>query len=508
MAGIDSTVKFLLRTDEIDGSQNFHDASASAHVVTAHDHAQVDTDLKVFTASALFDGTGDYLSMPDSADWDFAGDDFTIDFWFRANSVSASLGFFQQYEDDDNLAGLTWSMSNNLVFFVVAGGVATIGVSGAWTPVVDTWYHIAIVRHGNDWSLYVDGVDITDSGSPDSRSVPNLSASFLIGDFITDDINHRYMNGWLDEFRVSKGIARWTANFTPPTRAYSPIRYARGLAASNHRGGGVSRGLADFDLELNTVSARALAQNDHRGHGAGRGIAQFDFLVKQYARGLAQFDIRSTTKGRVRAENDHRGDRTSRGAGSLFDARTLTGWQIYARNIATGTVTNLGWTDEGNLTLSGVALADATYDIEARPYGNYWHDARSAVRMRVVISGGDVAAAVPPPVRNLRARPFSAWGRDILWTWWEDFNTTTPADFALWFADASPVDTSGDPDAVREARAAGQTHLHRYAQTAAKVVAICARDSSEVKGPVSELVLSYPSGTIAGPASQWGSDHA
>jgi len=179
------------------------------------------------------------------------------------------------------------------------------------------------------------------------------------------------------------------------------------------------------------------------------------------------------------------------------------GWMIYARDVATGTITELGFIESGETTLSA-SLADGTYDIEARPNGNYWDDCRVAKVMRVTVSGGAVSAEAPVPVSNLAAKDLKKYGRDITWTWFSTFGASDPHDFAIWISDTSPVVTSGDPDYTMIAGVAGRVHLFRYAQVAAKYVAVCARDSSGNKGAVSELTLDYPSGSISGPDVQWG----
>jgi len=210
-------------------------------------------------------------------------------------------------------------------------------------------------------------------------------------------------------------------------------------------------------------------------------------------------------------------DQVSSKACNVFDVRSSSssrnvnvlssfvdkGWMIYARDVATGDETQLGFIQSGYTTL-GASLADGLYDVEARPWGNYWNDCRVARVLRVEISGGSVVASAPVPVRRLWAEDLTKRGRDIYWNWAETFGASDPHDFALWFSDTSPVDTSGTPDKVQAAKGAGVCHMYRYAQAAAKYVAVCARDSSENKGEVSELFLDYPAGSISGPDIQWG----
>jgi hypothetical protein len=93
----------------------------------------------------------------------------------------------------------------------------------------DTWYHIAIVRYGtgiNNVYAFVNGVSQTltwHNSLAAAASMPDVGAVLTIGGSAYGGDS---LNGWIDEVRISKGIARWTANFTAPTSAYSYNAYA------------------------------------------------------------------------------------------------------------------------------------------------------------------------------------------------------------------------------------------------------------------------------------------
>ena len=168
--------------------------------------------------SCVFDGTGDYLSSADSADWQLGGGtgDFTIDCWVRFTSAASEMIFLSQRTDDnnfwqfgyDNAAGgikfLARSLSSNLV-----------NITAPLTPTINTWYHVAVVRSGNVFSVYINGT----SGASDTQSVtiPDFTSSLFIGVYPS---LVAYLNGYLDEIRISDS-ARWTTTFDPPTTDYS-----------------------------------------------------------------------------------------------------------------------------------------------------------------------------------------------------------------------------------------------------------------------------------------------
>jgi len=221
---IDSYTKLLLHMDGADASTTFTDHGATGHTVTANGDAQIDTAQKKFgTASGLFDGN-DYLQIADHADWDFGSDPFTIDFWVRFNTLPATTDdqvFWAHYEDGFNRA---WFRIYNdagtyeLRIWVYDATVLIIQREATWsTPVVDTWYHIALIRgwggNADSWAITVDGTAI-DTFTDDS-AYPALAGPVYIG-----YLSGGGLDGWMDELRISKGIARWTANFTPRADAY------------------------------------------------------------------------------------------------------------------------------------------------------------------------------------------------------------------------------------------------------------------------------------------------
>jgi hypothetical protein len=224
-AGGDGYTVLLLHGDGVDGSTVIIDSSRSGKTVTTAGNAQIDTAQSKFGGgSILLDGTGDYLTVPDSDDWYFGTGDFTIDTWIRFNALPASGDVEQicsQYTSSVNR--WRWGLWNDggtqkLGVIVRYSDKNIINVHWAWADVAtDTWYHIALVRSGNDWMMFVNGAALGAS-QEDASAIANYGGPFYIGSYGGGSY---FLNGWLDEFRISKGIARWKANFTPPAKAYS-----------------------------------------------------------------------------------------------------------------------------------------------------------------------------------------------------------------------------------------------------------------------------------------------
>lgn len=209
--GNDEFTKLLLHFDGADGSTTFIDSSASAHVMMLSGPGlnEIDTAQSVFGGSSYRKGPSTTIYAAASADWNFGTGSFTVDTWIRFASTS------RQYIFDVGINGSILVISPTTGVVEVYGPSSHVINAGSTPFSTDVWYHIALVRDGNSWTVYRDGVAY--ASATDSRSWGSSSSLFLVGQYGDGGIG---MDGWMDEFRVSKGIARWTANFTPPTRPY------------------------------------------------------------------------------------------------------------------------------------------------------------------------------------------------------------------------------------------------------------------------------------------------
>lgn len=232
IGGNDASTVSMLHLDGADASTTFTDeASAGTHTWAACGTAQIDTAQQKFgTGSALFDGNSDYIQTPYSADFNFGGNPFTWDFWVRFNSLP-TLGTivmaFLGYSDDANANRLQMYIYNGsgtyYLYMVCKTNTATAAqYNVAWTPSLNTWYHLAMVRNGTNLYMFINGTSQTltvNTACGTNNFDPSVQLPFTIG---RQDLGATYyLDGWIDEVRISKGIARWTASFTPPTEPYS-----------------------------------------------------------------------------------------------------------------------------------------------------------------------------------------------------------------------------------------------------------------------------------------------
>ncbi len=228
---VDSYVKSLLHFDGVDGAQADIDYSGQNHVLTFNGNAQLDTAQKVFgLSSLLLDGSGDNVSAPNHSDWDIGTGALTVDFRVRfpsfnklVSKVFVSAGGVGHTIDVNGWSCLyigNATPSGYLAFYTVNGGTDNDGAF--WLPSINTWYHVAFVREADGtMHLFVDGVEQTiNVGTGTNTKNVTTSSLLKIG---SNHENGHYLNGWMDEIRISKGIARWTSNFTPPPYPYHRI---------------------------------------------------------------------------------------------------------------------------------------------------------------------------------------------------------------------------------------------------------------------------------------------
>jgi len=218
-----SSVSLLLNGNGIDGSTTFTDNSSYGHTVTPGGDTQISTTQRKFGgASMYFDGSGDYLSIPDDIPDDtslhLGSDNFTFEFWTYLNSTNGNF-INKRVNTSANVQYLYFFMSGgSLVLYATSNGsswdIASNFNFGNTTLSTGQWYHIALVRSGTEIATYVNGIKSPNTITT-SAAIHNGSTNPLR---IAGDVPYNsYLNGYIDDFRLTQGVARYTSNFTPPT---------------------------------------------------------------------------------------------------------------------------------------------------------------------------------------------------------------------------------------------------------------------------------------------------
>jgi hypothetical protein len=197
-----------------------YDATAKNDLETVG-NAQISTTQSKFGGSSMyFDGTGDYLYAPNSQQYVFGSGDFTIEFWLYLNSAPASGNFVILYD----LRPASTQGAYPVIY--VDNSTATIKywvssadrITGSNLS-INTWYHVAVSRVASQTKMFVNGTQV---GSTYADSNSYLSSQLVIG-ASAFSLGTQALNGYINDLRITKGYARYTTGFTPPTAAF-PIQ--------------------------------------------------------------------------------------------------------------------------------------------------------------------------------------------------------------------------------------------------------------------------------------------
>lgn len=225
--GNDSNTKLLMHFTGANGSTTFSDSSPAAHgnaSLSGSGTTTIVTEQFKFQGSSVKQASGgdNRLTYSDHADWQLGGGtgNFTVDMWAYADTYPGSAaGLFAQWADNSNFYQLTMNSTGFLTFQVRSGGSNLVNYTTATTAFpLDQWNHVAVVRNGNVFTTYLNGV--AKGTQTAAITIPNYSASlWILVDAGPFGWGGNTTNGYVDEFRISD-VARWTADFTPPTAAY------------------------------------------------------------------------------------------------------------------------------------------------------------------------------------------------------------------------------------------------------------------------------------------------
>ena len=178
-------------------------------------NAQISTSVKKYgTGSMYFDGTGDYLKIPYSPNLQFGTGAYTLEFWLNTSSVSQWLVF-----NAENNSGIRlYVQSNGTLELDEQVANADNNIYSTATVNDGVWHHIALSRAGGAGTkMFVDGIYQSQQASAYNF---NDSVPYYIG---TRSNLSGFLTGYIDDLRITKGYARYTANFTPPTAAFPNI---------------------------------------------------------------------------------------------------------------------------------------------------------------------------------------------------------------------------------------------------------------------------------------------
>jgi len=218
-AAIYSTATYTVPTSPLSATSNtafltcqnltFTDNSPNALAITVNGGATAGaTGPFTYTRgnSVYFDGTGDQLFSP--VDGRQYGN-FTIECWIYLNAISGYPTFYAI--GNESGGRISFQVTGGALQYNIYGG-GNVSLGG--TLGLNQWYHIAFVRSGTTITGYVNG---TSTGTAVmSGTIGNANGVYISGISSGGDL----INGYVDDLRVTTGIARYTSNFTPPTQPF------------------------------------------------------------------------------------------------------------------------------------------------------------------------------------------------------------------------------------------------------------------------------------------------
>ena len=196
------------------------DESPTPKTITAVGNASVTTAVARWNqgsggSSLAFDGSGDWFTVASSADLSLGTGNFTVEMWAYANNTATRYG----------LVGNRTGSGGDGVWCIILNPANVAGFGFIYfhtdiTPIFGSsvnfsagiWMHIAVTRSGTSMRMFLNGTEVATANSS-----ANLSASTLhVGVEGSRADQSSPLNGYIDDLRITKGIARYTSNFTPP----------------------------------------------------------------------------------------------------------------------------------------------------------------------------------------------------------------------------------------------------------------------------------------------------
>jgi hypothetical protein len=224
-----SSVSLLLHMDGSNGSTTFTDSSGTPKTVTANGDAEISTAQSKFGgASGYFSGGANRLSIPDSEAFTASGDDFTIEAWLRPTAWAAGWDANHWCGQANNIANNNNRSWSCLIHDGIAGFYYTTdGVTDRIHPFsaaaveLDSWFHMAVSIQSGVARVFVNGVVV--GAHTLAGAIFNSTADVVVGTFgkyAEDGYPGLSFTGYIDDLRITKGVARYTAAFTPPTSVF------------------------------------------------------------------------------------------------------------------------------------------------------------------------------------------------------------------------------------------------------------------------------------------------
>ena len=247
--------------------------------------ATITSASKYGSGAMTFNGTSDYVAATSTTSYTFGTANFTVEYWVYFNSVAATQCVAAAYNSggSDGTSPVAWTIRSNGVLGWEGYSEASSFVGTALTPTAtvtaNTWHHVATVRNNGEIIAFLNG-RVVGRVSVGNAAMAAPGGGIHIGR--AGLYNGQFFNGSVDDFRVTKGVARYTSDFAPPARAL-PETGGKSFVTQNINAGvvrsftttGSTSWTAPTDVtsvEVLVVAAGGAGGNNHAGGGGAGGV--------------------------------------------------------------------------------------------------------------------------------------------------------------------------------------------------------------------------------------------
>jgi len=224
-----NSCSLLCHFDKLNSSGSFIDNSRNnLTIISVNGETISNVQSKFGGSSAFFDGTNDYLTIADTLPLRLGSVAYTIEAWIYLNSLPSSGIPWSIFQQNQHIGGgnfLEFIVYNSSGTYYIEGNlynssVYKYSVSRTVTNLLNVWHHVALIWTGTTAYVSFDGV-LSAGVSYSGNDAPSTPTTY-IGIYYA--ATSYYFNGYIDELRVTKGIARYTSNFRPPPLSFPNSR--------------------------------------------------------------------------------------------------------------------------------------------------------------------------------------------------------------------------------------------------------------------------------------------
>jgi hypothetical protein len=211
-----ANVRLLLQGDGANGATTTTDSSGYHRTISMVGGAQLSSTQSKFGGTSMQFGTlGSHVMVPNSTDFDLGSSNFTIEWWQYLNAFTMNAESFQRITPTSYQEFLEGGDGSVEAYVGNSGGFFYL-----YPPVLvlNAWQHLAMVRNGNVFTFYANGVAKSTFTTASASSAG--TSPLYIGGTPSPSVGYPSINGYIDGFRWTHGIARYTTGFTPPTAAF------------------------------------------------------------------------------------------------------------------------------------------------------------------------------------------------------------------------------------------------------------------------------------------------